>query len=188
MDATWLEAVAMTDTRTTLVWDVYESPLGPLTLEASPCGLTGVRFPGRGEPLDERDRDAAALAPAIARLEEYFAGRRRAFGLPLDIAGSPLQRRVWRELVRIPYGTTVSYGELARRVGRPDVVRAVAGAVARTPVPIVVPCHRVVGADGSLTGYGGGLHRKQALLDLERRGAGGEGPPPEWAGRQLAML
>jgi methylated-DNA-[protein]-cysteine S-methyltransferase len=152
----------------TISWDIYDSPLGPLTLRAGERGLAGVAFPGREGALDERRRDPAALAPVAAQLEEYFAGARTAFDLPLDLAGGPLAERVWAELARIPYGTTISYGELARRVGRPDVVRAVAGAVARTPVPIVVPCHRVVGADGSLTGYGGGLHRKRALLDLER--------------------
>jgi methylated-DNA-[protein]-cysteine S-methyltransferase len=178
----------MTEPRTVAAWDVYESPLGPLTLVSGPRGLTGLRFPGRGEPLDERERDAAALAPAVAQLEEYFAGRRCSVDVTLDLAGSPLQRRVWRELRSIPYGTTVSYGELARRVGRPDIVRGVAGCVARTPVPIVVPCHRVVGADGSLTGYGGGLHRKRALLELEAAGARGEAPPPAWADRQLSMI
>jgi methylated-DNA-[protein]-cysteine S-methyltransferase len=169
-------------------WDVYESPLGPLTLQASARGLTGLSFPGRAGRLDEATRDPAALAGAVAQLEEYFAGARRAFELALDLDGSPLRRRVWRELRAIPYGETVSYGELARRAGRPDIVRGVAGAVAATPVPIVVPCHRVIGADGSLTGYGGGLHRKRALLELERRGAGGDGPPPAWGARQLAML
>jgi methylated-DNA-[protein]-cysteine S-methyltransferase len=156
----------------TNAWNIYESPLGPLTLRASERGLTGIAFPGRDEGLDERDRDPAVLAPAIAQIEEYFGGRRTAFDLPLDLAGSPLSERVWRELAAIPYGTTISYGELAERVGRPDIVRAVAAAVGRTPVPIVVPCHRVVAADGALTGYRGGLHRKRALLDLERGALG----------------
>jgi methylated-DNA-[protein]-cysteine S-methyltransferase len=172
----------------TIHWDVYESPLGPLTIEAGRDGLTALRFPGRGRPLDERERDPAALGPAAQQLEEFFTGRRRAFELPLALSGTPFQRRVWAQLVQIPYGTTISYTELALRVGRPDIVRAVGAAVGRTPVPIIVPCHRVVGADGALTGYGGGLHRKQALLDLERSGARGQGPPPAWAFRQLTIL
>jgi methylated-DNA-[protein]-cysteine S-methyltransferase len=171
-----------------LAWDVYESPLGPLTIETGTAGTTGLRFPGRGGALDERARDPAALADAVLQLEQYFAGLRRAFELPLALAGTPFQRRVWEQLLLIPYGSTISYTELAHRAGRPDVVRAVAAAVGRTPVPIVVPCHRVLGADGALTGYGGGLHRKRALLDLERSGARGEGPPPAWAFRQLTIL
>ena len=157
-----------TQTRST-AWDVYESPLGPLTLFGGARGLTGLAFPGRAGRLAEDERDAAAFAAAAAQLEQYFGGERRAFDVPLDLAGTPFQRRVWAELRQIPFGATVSYSELAERVGRPDVVRAVAAAVGRTPVPIVVPCHRVVGADGSLTGYAGGLERKRALLDLEGR-------------------
>ena len=155
-----------TSQRTT-AWDVYESPFGPLTLLAGLDGLTGLAFPGRATGLAEEDRDPAALAAATGQLEAYFAGERRAFDLSLDLAGTPFQQRVWAELRRIPYGETVSYSQLAERIGRTDIVRAVGAAVGRTPVPIIVPCHRVVGADGSLTGYGGGLPRKRALLDLE---------------------
>jgi methylated-DNA-[protein]-cysteine S-methyltransferase len=169
-------------------WDVRETPLGPLTVHAGPRGLTGLSFPGRGGPLDDARRDPGALASATAQLDEYFAQRRTAFELPLDLHGTPFQRRVWRALLEIPYGTTVTYTELARAVGRPDIVRAVAAAVGRTPVPIVVPCHRVLGAGGALTGYGGGLQRKQALLDVERRGAAGLAPEPAWAFRQLALV
>lgn len=149
-------------------WDVYQSPLGPLTIEGGPGGLRRLSFAGGAETLDERARDAATLAPVAAQLEEYFAGERRAFDLRLDLAGTPFQQQVWEHLRQIPYGTTVTYTELAQRVGRADTVRAVGAAVGRTPVPIVVPCHRVLAADGALTGYRGGLHRKQALLDLER--------------------
>ena len=169
-------------------WDVCESPLGPFTLLASDRGLAGVAFPGRAGPLDERDRDPVALAAAAEQLEAYLTGERRGFDLPLDLHGTPFQQRVWAELRRIPYGETLSYTTLAERVGRPDIVRAVAAAVGRTPVPIVVPCHRVVGADGSLTGYGGGLGRTRALLDLERRGGDGDPPPPGAGARQLALL
>jgi methylated-DNA-[protein]-cysteine S-methyltransferase len=172
----------------TPAWDVHETPLGALTLHAGPRGLTGLTFPGRGVPLDDGARSPGALAPAAAQLDEYFAGERAAFDLPLDLAGTPFQRRVWAALLEIPYGTTVTYTELAHTVGRPDVVRAVAAAVGRTPVPIVVPCHRVLGAGGALTGYGGGLARKRALLDLERRGAAGLEPLPAWVFRQLELL
>jgi methylated-DNA-[protein]-cysteine S-methyltransferase len=172
----------------TSAWHIHETPLGSLTLHAGPSGLTAVVFPGGAGALDEAGRDPAALALAAMQLDEYFAGERTAFDLALDLAGTPFQRRVWAAVLEIPYGTTVSYTELARAVGRPDVVRGVAAAVGRTPVPIVVPCHRVLGADGALTGYGGGVERKRALLDLERRGAAGLDPAPAWAFRQLAML
>ncbi|HEX4690359.1 MAG TPA: methylated-DNA--[protein]-cysteine S-methyltransferase [Solirubrobacteraceae bacterium] len=173
----------------TTTWDVYESPLGPLTVEAGPLGLTAISFPGAGGAArDEGRRDPTALAEAVVQLDAYFAGERRAFDLALDLRGTPFQRRVWAELRRLPYGATVTYTELAAAVGRPEVVRAVAAAVGRTPVPIVVPCHRVVGAGGALTGYGGGLQRKAALLDLEARVAAGGQPEPAWALRQLALL
>ena len=172
----------------TTMWDVYESPLGPLTLRARAGGLAGVSFPGRGGAGADSVHDPAALAPVVAQLEAYFAGERRAFDLPLDLTGSPFQRRVWRELALIPYGETISYGELARRVGRPEIVRGVAAVVGQTPAPIVVPCHRVVAADGALTGYGGGLERKAALLDLERRVAGHEPSGPGRRRGQLVLL
>jgi methylated-DNA-[protein]-cysteine S-methyltransferase len=175
-------------TTTTTTWDIFESPIGPLTLQAGPGGVRRLSFPGATDALDEHARDRAGLAAAVAQLEGYFAGEVRAFDLELELAGTPFQQRVWRALREIEYGTTVSYTELAHRVGRPDIVRAVGGAVGRTPVPIIVPCHRVVGADGSLTGYGGGLHRKRALLDLEARPAAGLGPDPAWVRRQLTML
>jgi methylated-DNA-[protein]-cysteine S-methyltransferase len=152
---------------TVFVWSDYESPLGRLVLRAGPGGLSELAFPGRTGPLDPCGRDDAALAGAADQLEAYFAGERRTFDLPLSLAGTPFQRRVWQEVRRIPYGSTISYAELARRVGNPAAVRAVGAANGRTPVPIVIPCHRVVGADGSLTGYGGGLDRKRALLELE---------------------
>src|SRR4051812_8752637 len=171
----------MTTTEKRIAWDVHESPLGPLTLFAGPRGLTGLAFRGRAAGLAEEDRNPSALGAATGQLEAYFAGERQSFDLELDLAGTPFQQRVWSELRRIPYGETVTYGELAARIGRSDIVRAVGAAVGRTPVPIIVPCHRVLGADGSLTGYGGGLQRKRALLDLE---AGG----PADAARQLALL
>lgn len=108
-----------------------------------------------------------ALRPLARALDRYFRGELRAFDLPLAPEGSPFQRKVWRALCRVPYGATVSYGELARRIGRPGASRAVGRANATNPISVVIPCHRVIGADGTLTGYGGGLKRKQKLLDLE---------------------
>jgi methylated-DNA-[protein]-cysteine S-methyltransferase len=169
-------------------WTIYDSPLGPLTLHGGPAGLTRVCFPGRTDPLDESRRDPAALASALTQLDEYFVGERQTFELTFDLAGTPFQRHVWEALQRIPYGSTTSYGELARTIGRLDRVRAVGAAVGRTPIPIIIPCHRVIGADGSLTGYGGGLHRKQALLDHEAAHATGEDPAAHWRVRQLALL
>jgi methylated-DNA-[protein]-cysteine S-methyltransferase len=168
-------------------WTIYESPIGPLTLLGGPAGLTGLHFPGRAE-LAEHSRRPAGFIEATRQLDEYFAGERRSFELDVDLsAGSAFQRKVWTRLRQIPFGATIGYGELAESIGRPDRVRAVGAAVGRTPVAIVVPCHRVIGADGSLTGYGGGLHRKAALLDLEARVASGGRPEPAWAFRQLTL-
>jgi methylated-DNA-[protein]-cysteine S-methyltransferase len=176
-------------------WTVYESPIGALTLIAGRNGLRGIHFPGRSPRLVEAAR---IPMPAVTeRLDRYFAGELRAFDLELDLRGGPLQMAVWGLLLEIPYGRTASYGELADQVetsSYPDGLepykrpRLVGAAVGRTPTPIVVPCHRVIGSDGSLTGYGGGLHRKQALLDLERRAVTGLEPDPLWATRQQALL
>lgn len=157
-------------------WTTLDGPLGPITLIGGPDGLRAVYFEGAAPPLDARDRDRDGLARAAYQMSAYLRGERTAFDLPLDLRGTALEMRVWRELRRIPHGTTVSYSDLAAAVGRPDVVRAVAGAVARTPTPIVVPCHRVVDRDGSLRGYVGGLQRKAALLELERRVSGAAAP------------
>lgn len=174
--------------RAALAWTVVESPLGPLTLVGGHDGLHAMYFRGRSGPLDEASRDAGPFAGATAQLGEYFAGERQAFDLPVVLEGTAFQRRVWDVLRTIDYGGTRSYGDVAGALGRMDRIRAVGSAVGRTPVPIIVPCHRVIGADGSLTGYGGGLQRKQALLDLEARVHGGAAPPPVWAGRQLSLL
>lgn len=168
-------------------WTTYESPLGPLTLQGGPRGLTALHFPGHGGPLDDDDHDRDAFAEPLRQLDEYFGGHRRRFDLALDLSGTGFQQSVWRELQTIPYGTTISYSELAQAIGRPDRVRAAGGAVGRTPVPIIVPCHRVVATTGALTGYLGGLQRKQALLDLERRGTEGSHAEPAWAFRQLEL-
>ncbi|MEY2515426.1 MAG: methylated-DNA-[protein]-cysteine S-methyltransferase [bacterium] len=173
---------------TTNHWTIYESPLGALTLLGGPAGLSALRFPGRGNPLTEDDHEPELFADAVRQLDEYFAGRRKRFDLPLDLAGTPFQRAVWDALRAIPCGSTTTYGALARSLGRPAAVRAVGAAVGRTPVPIIVPCHRVLGSDGSLTGYFGGLQRKQALLDLERDMRAGAPAPVSFAPRQIALL
>jgi methylated-DNA-[protein]-cysteine S-methyltransferase len=117
-------------------------------------------------------RDDSLLTEVVTQLEEYFAGRRIAFDLPMTMVGTPFQRTVWRALCDIPFGETVSYGELAGRIGQPTASRAVGLANGRNPISIIVPCHRVIGANGSLTGYGGGLARKQHLLAFERQVSG----------------
>jgi len=147
------------------------SPVGPLTLTARDGALVGLTMEDQAHlvaPPAGARRDPAALAGVAAQLEEYFAGERRAFTVPVVLEGTGFQRQVWSELCAIPYGTVVSYGELARRVGWPGASRAVGQANGRNPVAVVVPCHRVVAADGGLGGYSGGLERKAVLLDLER--------------------
>jgi methylated-DNA-[protein]-cysteine S-methyltransferase len=153
----------------TVAWSTYESPIGPLTLVAGDGMLRQICFPDEPPGLGPELRDDERLAESRRQLEQYFAGARTSFELSLELAGSDFQRAVWAQLLNVPFGATVSYGELARRVGlqAPEAARDVGSAVGQTPVPIVVPCHRVVAADGSLTGYRGGLERKQALLDLE---------------------
>ena len=149
-------------------YSTLTTPIGELLLTADDDGaLTGVRLPGRHPGTAGWERDDARLEPARAQLAEYFAGERTAFDLPLRPAGGPFQLRVWEALQRIPYGETASYGELARELGSPGAARAVGAANGRNPIAIVVPCHRVIGASGSLTGYAGGLECKRALLDLE---------------------
>lgn len=161
-----------------------DSPVGRLLVAGDGEGLRTILFAaGKGpcRPAAGWVEDAEPLDLALRQLEEYFAGERREFDLLLAPRGTPFQIRVWEELHRIPYGETVSYGELAERIGQPEAVRAVGSANGSNPLPIVVPCHRVIGADGSLTGYGGGVDVKRALLDLERgarRLPLGPGGPP----------
>ncbi|HEX2088219.1 MAG TPA: methylated-DNA--[protein]-cysteine S-methyltransferase [Solirubrobacteraceae bacterium] len=143
----------------------FASPIGPLTATVVDGRLTALHM--APHPRDAR-RDPA-LAGVVAQLDAYFAGERTAFGLPLAPAGTAFQRRVWEALREIPYGETISYRELAARAGNPAACRAAGHANGRNPIAIVVPCHRVVGADGRLTGYGGGLERKAWLLAHERR-------------------
>lgn len=155
---------------------VIDSPIGPLTVVASGASLSGLYMDRHRHGPDDgvlgRRADVAVLDAAAEQLAEYFDGRRRHFELPLAPEGSPFQQAVWMALRDIPYASTESYGQLAARIGRPGAARAVGLANGRNPISIIVPCHRVIGADGSLTGYGGGVERKQHLLDLERATAG----------------
>lgn len=153
----------------TTYYTYCESPWGELLLTSNGTALTRL-YLRPGERIGEgwvRDDNAAPFPAARRQLAEYFAGTRREFDLPLDSRGTPFQQEVWAELCRIPYGQTISYGELARRVGNPAAARAVGLANGRNPLAIIVPCHRVIGANGKLVGFGGGLDRKKILLDLE---------------------
>jgi methylated-DNA-[protein]-cysteine S-methyltransferase len=153
------------------VHTVVDSPVGPLTLVAvdgilAGCYMDAQRHRPAGAVFG--DPDPAPFGVAAEQLDEYFAGDRLDFDLPLAMAGTAFQQRVWAALREIPFGETESYGELAHRIGSPGASRAVGLANGRNPIGIIVPCHRVIGASGSLTGYGGGIERKAQLLDLER--------------------
>jgi len=176
-------------------WTVIESPIGPLTLAGGPAGLSRVYFHGHVPALDPAARQP--LPQAEAQLQRYFAGQLRAFELELDLRGTPLQLAVWRRLLEIPYGETSTYGEVAGAVAeslyepglepyrRPQVVGA---AIGSNPIAVVVPCHRVIGADGSLTGYYGGLERKRVLLELEGVPVEGDAVRRQPVKQQLALL
>ncbi len=155
------------------------SPVGELTVAGGAKGLLYVAFPGR-ESLARMEHWLAAHVPgavirrsgrtnavAVRQLKEYFGGKRRTFDIPLDLRGTAFQKKVWRALTGIPHGKTATYGAIAGKVGKPGAARAVGGANNANPAPIVVPCHRVIGSDGSLTGFGGGLGLKRTLLELE---------------------
>jgi methylated-DNA-[protein]-cysteine S-methyltransferase len=167
----------MTAQADTIWYDYLSTPIGSLLLAASTQGLRDVWFETgkhRKEPPPHWQRNAAKLAFASRQLEEYFAGERQTFELPLHPLGTPFQVQVWQTLAGIPYGTTISYAELARRIAQPRAVRAVGAANGRNPLPIILPCHRVIGSNGSLTGFGGGLPTKRFLLDMEDRVAHGD--------------
>jgi methylated-DNA-[protein]-cysteine S-methyltransferase len=149
-----------------------ESPVGPLLLVADGTGLRRIEFVnGRkpAQPDPQWHNDESALGETIRQLRAYFAGELERFDLPLAPEGTTFQLSVWNRLCEIPYGETISYGELARRLGNPNASRAVGLANGSNPIPIVIPCHRVIGSNGKLTGYGGGLPIKEKLLALERR-------------------
>jgi methylated-DNA-[protein]-cysteine S-methyltransferase len=150
---------------------VVDSPLGPILIARTAQGLAGAWFAGQKDhpgALDVPHRpDDPLLARTATQLARYFAGDSSAFELPLDLHGTGFQRAVWAALREIPRGATVSYGAIAQRIGAPRAVRAVGAAVGRNPVSVIVPCHRVLGRDGALTGYAGGLERKRALLAIE---------------------
>jgi O-6-methylguanine DNA methyltransferase len=168
-----------------------ESPIGPVWVAATRIGICAVELGvGQPEALFSRlssqvgpeppRKDSAALAPALTQLREYFSRIRRQFDLPLDVRGTAFQRAVWAEVARVPYGATTTYRDIAQHIGRPGAARAVGGAVGANPLSIIIPCHRVIGVGGSLTGYGGGLEAKAALLQLE-----GAWPPHDERTRNL---
>lgn len=161
-----------------VVYARMDAPIGPVWVAATETGICLIGL-GAAQPdaffarlarivgPEPPRKDAERLAAALAQLREYFSRIRRAFDLPLDVRGTEFQQAVWTEIARIPYGATTTYGEIARRVQNPRAARAVGGAVGANPLPIIVPCHRVLGACGTLVGYGGGLEIKAALLRLE---------------------
>ena len=148
-----------------------ETPIGPLLIAGDADGIHQISFPKNGKAVKPEpgwtESTRGSVAVAMKQLREYFAGKRTDFALPLVPEGTPFQRSVWKALQEIPYGKTISYGELARWVGNPKASRAVGAANGQNPIPIVIPCHRVIGANGTLTGFGGGLPIKKALLELE---------------------
>jgi methylated-DNA-[protein]-cysteine S-methyltransferase len=154
------------------IYCYVDSPIGQLLLTSDGESLTGLYMgtPSKSPPLDSdwaEKPNAAPLSEVARQLEQYFAGKRKVFDLPLKMEGTEFQKRVWRQLTKIPFGETWSYGQLAKRLDNPNASRAVGLANGRNPIAVIVPCHRVIGADGSLTGFGGGIPRKQWLLSHE---------------------
>ncbi|MDM7925630.1 MAG: methylated-DNA--[protein]-cysteine S-methyltransferase [bacterium] len=170
-----------------LTYTRVKTPLGTLTLVASRKGLFTVFLPKKGKAIPEAwlrgrlhglnlVRDDRGMAGTTRQIGEYFAGKRKAFSIRLDLRGTEFQKQVWRALSAIPYGRTETYGSIARRIGRPRASRAVGAACGANPAAIIVPCHRVVGSGGSLTGFAGGIAMKKKLLEMEK-GEESEGPP-----------
>ena len=156
---------------TPVYYSYVESPLGRMFVKGDGQFVTGLYLPqhkGWQGPDAAWQESAAPFAAVLEQLGEYFAGERQAFDVPLKLAGTPFQQRVWQELVCIPFGTTITYAQLAQLIGKPTASRAVGHANSRNPISIIVPCHRVIGADGKLTGYAGGVDKKQWLLAWER--------------------
>ena len=152
-----------------LFCDTLDTPVGTLTLEASERGLSSIRFPNQPKSIAGRLTSNNVIKLAKQELTAYFASELKEFSLPLDWHGTAFQESVWRALTAIPYGETLSYADIARAIGRPQSARPTGGAVGRNPLPIIVPCHRVIGSDHTLTGFTGGLDIKVALLELEGR-------------------
>jgi len=154
-----------------------DTPIGTLLIAGDSDAVERIAFPRRGKAVRPepgwQESQRGAVGEAMGQLREYFAGKRASFDLPLAPQGTEFQRAVWRQLQGIPYGETISYGELARRIGNPKASRAVGSANGANPLPIVIPCHRVIAGDGTLGGFGGGLPTKQTLLALEQRGSAG---------------
>ena len=146
---------------------VLDTPMGPLTVGSTDRGIASIHF-GNSVPRDAV-ADSSLSRETAEQLAEYFQGKRTQFELPLDVEGTPFQKAVWNELLRIPYGETRSYGDIAKAIGKPNAARAVGMANHENPIAVVIPCHRVVGRDGSLTGYAGGLQLKAQLLSIERQ-------------------
>jgi methylated-DNA-[protein]-cysteine S-methyltransferase len=160
-----------------MFWTTVDSPIDPLLLIGDETGLRELQMEPHEPPVDAV-RDDDALAPVAAQLRDYFAGARTRFELPLSPRGTAFQQKVWLALREIPYGRTTTYGQIASDLGPPTASRAVGLANGRNPIAVIVPCHRVVGANGTLTGFGGGLPRKRWLLDHERSVRGERGPEP----------
>jgi methylated-DNA-[protein]-cysteine S-methyltransferase len=153
-----------------VIYTTMDSPIGELLLLGDGDALRGLYMQAGRNPIRINPRwlrDAEAFAGIREQLEQYFAGERTTFDIPMHLEGTAFQRTVWHELTQIPYGETISYGELAKRIGRPDRARAVGTANGQNPIAVIVPCHRVIGANGKLIGYGGGLDNKRRLLELE---------------------
>jgi methylated-DNA-[protein]-cysteine S-methyltransferase len=153
-----------------VIYTTMDSPIGELLLLGDGDALRGLYMQAGKNPIrinQQWVRDDEAFAEIRDQLEQYFAGERTTFDIPMHLEGTAFQRTVWHELTQIPYGETISYGELAKRIGRPDRARAVGTANGQNPIAVIVPCHRVIGANGKLVGYGGGLDNKRRLLELE---------------------
>lgn len=149
----------------------YDSPVGRLLLAGNET-LETIRFPDSKQGIQPEPAWKEALEffkPVISQLDDYFNGRLKAFNIEMTLIGTEFQKQVWSELAKVPYGTTISYGELAQKIGNPKASRAVGMANGKNPIPIIIPCHRVIGKDGTLTGFGGGLDVKQTLLELEKK-------------------
>jgi methylated-DNA-[protein]-cysteine S-methyltransferase len=146
-----------------MTYRVVKTPIGPLLIAGDGIIVSEIHF----APFKEVESDEQAYAGVAGQLAEYFAGERRTFEIPIALSGTPFQLSVWSALQRIPYGEVRSYSDIARQIGKPESVRAVGAANGANPIPIIVPCHRVIGANGSLTGFGGGIAVKRRLLDLE---------------------